>query len=727
MTADHEPGVDTELLELLAHEVGVEADRRRIAQAAHEATLSHPGPPDETWEPRLKQAAADVGLHTHAAPFSATAAVAQAAASAPLVGFGPGGWLALVARKGGRARLRSAGGGDEWVGPAGLARRVGATDAYAARVWAFVHPAAPCTPAGDGHAHDAGGHHGHRPPLWWLVRLLRPERRDIAAVVVFGLFIGLLSLMVPLAAEELVASVGRGVLYQPIVVLSLALGACLALAAAMRALQAWVVEFMQQRLFVRVVADLAYRLPRVTQQAFDAQHGPELVNRFFDVLTLQKTVATLLLDGVMVVVTALAGTAVLVVYDPVLMGTFAAVVLGAVLFILFVLGRRAVATSVAESVAKYDVAFWLQELVHHPRAFKLAGGPDLAWAEADRLAREYVLARRAHFRILFRQVASMLALQVLAGTALLGIGGFLVVERRITLGQLVAAELIVTVVLASLTKFGKSLEAYYDLMAAVDKLGLLLDLPLERAGGEALPATAAGAAVAFDGVGYAYPGGRLVLTKVTGRIEAGERVAVLGGSGAGKSTLVELLAGLRSPTEGRIELDGIDLRELRLESLREQVAVVQGAEIFDGTVMDNVLLGRTQYGPADVRRALEQVGLLDDVRALPDGLNTYLLTGGLSLSIGQAERLVLARALLGRPRLLVLDEVLDDFDATTRLQLSPLLFDRAAPWTLLLISRRPELIDQCDRAVTIGRAQAGGPSTVVPTTPAGRMLAGAAN
>ena len=137
---------------------------------------------------------------------------------------------------------------------------------------------------------------GHRArPFTRLGQLLRPERRDIAAVVVFAVAVAVLSLATPIAAEGLVNTVAFGVLVGPVVVIALVLGGCLGLAAAVRAMQIYVAECLQRRLFVRVVADYAGRLPRAQLRAFDAAEGPELANRFFDVLTLQKAVALLLL------------------------------------------------------------------------------------------------------------------------------------------------------------------------------------------------------------------------------------------------------------------------------------------------------------------------------------------------------------------------------------------------------------------------------------------------
>lgn len=542
--------------------------------------------------------------------------------------------------------------------------------------------------------------HGQHPPRPFarLRQLLRPERRDIAAVVVFAAAVAVLSLATPIAVESLVNTVAFGVLMWPVVVIAGVLMACLGLAAAIRAMQVYVIEMLQRRLFVRVVADYAHRLPRLKLEAFDRRYGPELANRFFDVLNVQKSLASLLLDGVALVVMVAVGMVVLAFYHPFLLG-FDVLLLLMIAFVVFVLGRGGVRSCLHESHAKYDVAAWLEELLRCLRAFKFAGGERLALEKADRLADEYVTARREHFRVVWRQTVFALGLQVVASSALLGLGGYLVITRQLTLGQLVAAELIVTLVVASVAKLGKYMETYYDLMAGAEKLGLLTDLPLERTGGEALPDAGGGMEVRIRGVDHVSH--RTLPAHPDLHFAANERVAVVGPSGSGKTTLFEVLCGLREPTHGTVEVDGIDLRGLSPERLREQVALVEGPDIFVGTVGENVRVGRADLSPAEVREALRVVGLLGVVQTLPHGLDTPLTPDGGPLSAGQSLRLTIARALVGRPRLLVLDAVLDRLDLRECPDLIPRLFDRSAPWTLLVASASQAVVAMCDRIVSV--------------------------
>lgn len=528
--------------------------------------------------------------------------------------------------------------------------------------------------------------------------LLQPEGRDIATLVLFALAVAVLSLATPITIESLVNTVAFGVLMWPVVVLGGILMICLGLAAAIRAMQVYVVECMQRRLFVRIVADYAHRLPRLKLEGLDHRYGPELANRFFDVVNLQKSISILMLDGMALIVTAIVGMIVIAFYHPFLLG-FDLFLIVLILFTIFVLGIGGVRSSLNESHAKYDVAAWLEELLRCLRPLKFASGQHFALQRADHLAGEFITARRTHFSVVWRQTLFSLGMQVIASTALLGIGGYLVINRQLTLGQLVAAELIVALVVASVAKLGKYAETFYDLLAAVEKLGLILDLPLEREGGEDLIRSETGMTIRVHGVDHV--SFRMLPPLNNCRIEANERIAINGPPGSGKTTLFEVLCGLREPDHGIVELDGINIRGLALERLREQVAFVEGPEIFIGSILDNVRVGRQHLTMSEIREALSIVGLLEVVHSLPQSLDTRLMPDGGPLSSSQALRLTIARAIIGRPRLLILDGSLNALDLRECPELLPHLFNRSAPWTLLIASTDPDVIQLCDRTIEL--------------------------
>lgn len=715
----------TTILEDLASAAQFPLERATIKRAVLQTEAELPGSWDETWQARLLRAGQLIGLSIASVRLPVRDLVSRIRSGAPALlrvqGEEPYEWLILLDAQGKSVRISSAHSSPgEWLSISALARRLGVEVDQPVEVF-LASAGLACGPPyyeltatrrlpkdaahgdsehGQANRHGHGPGHSHIPPWRRLVRLLQPERKDIISVFWYGVGISVLMLATPIGVEALVNTVAFGSLLQPVVVLALVLFTCLSLAGVMRALQTYVVEVLQRRIFVRVLADLAHRLPRVSVSSFDREHGPELVNRFFDVLTVQKVSATLLMDGLTNILQVLLGMLVVAFYHPVLLA-FDLVLFAAIAFIVFVVGRGATATAIQESRAKYSVAEWLEELARHPIAFKTSGGPAFAVDRADFLAKCYLRAREAHFRIVFRQIAGSFVIQAIASTALLGLGGWLVISKSLTLGQLVASELILTVVVSAFVKLGKHMESFYDLMAATEKLGHLTDLELERPEGDAPVRKPEPAQLRITGLTFGYERDRPLLRDFHLDLAPRERVALVGESGCGKSTLVDLLFGLRRPQRGKIELDGVEYRELRLADLREHVATVKRIEIFDGTIEDNIRMGREGILASDLRSTLADVGLLDEVNSYPGGLQTPILTGGSPLSYGQSLRLVLARAIVARPRLLVLDETMDALDPITISRVSEVIFDRSAPWTLLLITNRPDLAALCDRIVEV--------------------------
>lgn len=541
-------------------------------------------------------------------------------------------------------------------------------------------------------------------PLRRLIALLSTERRDLWIVVIYAIAIGILSLATPIAVMAVVNTTALATLTQQLLVLCLGLFIALALAASIRILKNIIVEYLQRRVFVRVVNDLAYRLPRLDVAALGQEHGPELVNRFFDVLTVQKSSAVLLLDGISLILQALIGLILLGSYHQLLLGFSVFLVICLVVMVL--LGIGATATAIQESIVKYAAANWLEEIARHPVAFKLGGGPQLALFHADQLTQDYLRSRGLHFRIVMRQFGFALLIQAIASVLLLGVGGWLVIEQQLSLGQLVAAEIVVSLMVGTFTKFGKQLESYYDLLSAVHKLGHLTDLPLEKnQGTEQLP-DSLGARVRFSDISFQYDHtNKQVFSSFSETIERGERVALRGKNGAGKTTMLDMLFGLRRPQRGHIEIDDIDLRDLQLEHYRERIALVKGNEIFSGTVLENVRMGRESITIEAVRATLQAVCLLEDILDLPQGLQTRLTTGGAPLSLGQVERLMLARAIVAKPVLLILDETLDDMEVSVRNRIIPMLFNKQAPWTLIVVTHSKEVAGYCGRVIWLGASQ----------------------
>ncbi len=647
--------------------------------------------PERTEEPfALLERLAEVGhLRVHRFGGDLEEALSRSSARLPVVVQARDGsfWLA-TGRVGGRAALRT--GPDE--------DRIVALDELRTQVtgmFAHLELALPFDP----HGHD---HHDHPTPWMRLRRLLATEREDLVIVGVYAVGVGVLSLVMPLAVQTLVNTVVFGTFLQPLFWLSLLALAGTLMAAGLQLAQVRVVEILQRRVFVRLVADLAHRLPRVRADVLDRENTAILVNRFFDVLTLQKSLSTLLLDGVAVVISGIAGTLLLAVYSPWFL-FYAAFLWFSLVGMLLVTGRRAPATAISESYAKHAVAGWIEQVATNPQLFRHGGSTSWADSRADALAREYLGARDEHFRIWFRQFAGLLLLAALASTVLLGLGGWLVVAGTLSVGQLLAAELVVSVVLGSFAKLGKQLDSLYDLLAALDKIGHLLDLPLERTGGSPLVTERGPLSLSVTGVSWALPDGRVLFDDVNLSVAAGERLALTGAPGSGRGTLLDLLAGAREPSGGHVRVDGVDLREVHLGAFRRRVVLVRGVELVAGTVADNVRVGRRGISDADIRLVLARLGLLEVVAALPDGLRTELGPHGKPLSGTQVRLLVLARALVGRPGLVLVDDLVDQLSPESSATVLDALLGASRDHTVVVVTRDPAVAARCDRRLTFER------------------------
>lgn len=687
------------VVEFLARAHGVEFDGRVLEQAMRRlpAGLVTDAPLEA-----VRALAAEAGIATALVRRPLADVLADADPSYPWLALrtvdGQPQALAVLEAARGGARVVVPGAGPRtgrWSG-ASLRQWLGIPDDGTAVDWLLAEPAAPLS------AMRTREGQPRLEPLVRLRALLEGERRTLWVAVVYSAVIGLLSLVLPVAVQSLVNTIAFGAVLQPLVVLTLFVFVALGFSTALNAMRAFVVEIIQRSIFARVATDVTWRLIRVRADAFDRYHGPELVNRFFDTVTVQKSASLLLIDGLSILMQTLIGMILLAIYHPWL-AAFDVLLVVAMLGIIFALGRGAIATSIRESKAKYALEAWLEQLATHLVTFKSPGGPEYAVQRSQRLLEDYLTYRSKHFRILVRQIVGSFALQAIASSALLGIGGWLVIDRQLTLGQLVAAELIVAGMLSAFTKFGKQLEVFYDLSAAIDKLGDLVDLPLERAGGEGLPHGSGPAALSVRDLAVQYDDADGPSLTVRGwEVAAGERVGVTGPNGSGKSTLADVLFGLRTPRAGSVRIDGVDLRDLPLAALRRSVALVRDIELFPGTIVDNVRLGREELTHADVSDALSAVGLLDELLELPDGLDTALHPHGRPLSYRQASRLMIARAIAGRPRLVILDGALDQIDRhDEQEQLGQALFGADAPWTVICITERADLLARCTRVVTL--------------------------
>jgi len=540
-------------------------------------------------------------------------------------------------------------------------------------------------------------------PTRRVLRLLGQYRREIRYIFLYAVVAGLINLSLPLGIQAIIGQIAGGGINASwgILVLFVLVGA--AMTGILRLMQLAVMEYMQRRIFADSAVDFALRIPRLNLDSLRKEHLPELVNRFFDTLTLQKGLPKILIDG---------STAVLQIFFSLLLLSFyhatflvSSLFLLAILFGLFYwMAPHGIKSSLEESKYKYKLVFWLEELGRVPATFKLAGENDFPLRRTDEITAAYLEARAKHWRILMTKFVSNVVFRVLVMGFFLVLGSLLVMKNELNIGQFVAAEILILFVINAVEKLVTLHDPGYDVITATEKLGQFADLPLERDGGllvEEFCKESQPMEVELRNLSYRFADGEAnVLKNITLKIEAGQRVAVAGYNASGKSTLMQILSLVRRDFSGALLYNGLPKQNLDLRSLREHIGDLSSQEdIFKGSILENISLGNQRIELPRVLELLEIVGLNDFVRNSPRGLDTELQSGGKNIPQSIVTKIMVARAVSAKPRLLVMEEPLAGLNFRDRLQIAQFLTNRNETWTLICVTEDPVLAALCDRVL----------------------------
>lgn len=530
-------------------------------------------------------------------------------------------------------------------------------------------------------------------PIQLVLRLVSLEKQDILLLFCLTMAYGVLGIATPVAVQAMVNLVTMGGVLQPLYIVGVILFCLLGLSGALYAVESYLVEMIQRRMYVRSSVQIAENTQRIQISVYDRENPVELMNRYFDITTMQKSAASLLTVGLTAMLQGLIGSLVLLFYSP-YFAILVIVMLLSVWAIVAGLGKQAETTAIKESKAKYQMAAWLENMARNLHLSKFFSARARVTLATSALVDDYLQARSKHFRYLILQLVGAVSMYALIGTGMLILGGTLVIQGQINLGQFVAAELIIFGVLSAFVRFVTKLEYWYDMLAAADKLSVLEYLPQEDGGDHGLSDSLNQLTV--SALGFYYQPNLPVFSELQLHLQGGQSLAVLGPSGAGKSTLLELLCGLRQPQQGYIAYNGADLRQLDLEQVRSQTGMAGKVEWQYGSILDNLRLGRPDIELGDVVAILKGLGIWDDISRFDRGLDTELTDFGAPLSHTQLQRLMLARALIARPPLVMIDGLLDslaqsELDAALRV-----LADYQPHCILIMTTRFAHIAKQCD-------------------------------
>ncbi len=530
----------------------------------------------------------------------------------------------------------------------------------------------------------------------------RVERRVFGLVVSYSLAIGLFSLIVPLTVQELVNTFAFAIQPMTIVTLSAIMALTLLFVGAFRALQFFAVEILERRIFARIAFTMTQQTPCFQDQAF----SPKYANYFFESVLMQRALSVFLVDLINVVIGGVVGMTILVFYHPYFLAFNAALLVGFGV-VVFMMGHGGLAATIAMSQAKYDTVNWMQEISNNLLHFKSTASTPLLMKKTDEQIKVYLDARRARFQVLMRQFLGSVGWQAVGHSGLIATAGWLLVMGQLTLGQLVAAEVIVSTVLLNFDAVVKRMAHVYYFCTSLVELDYLFSLPKDVA------ATAVAVPLPDPGlygirltckqVSLTTPGGVQVFEDFSLEVSPGEKVAIFAGTSSGKTSLARVLSGLYTPTSGVVRYNGVDLRHVSMETLNACRGLVLDSQLtlFEGTLEENIALGRPKVDYQDVLWALRYVEMEEEVDALPLALKTPIRARGRTFTNSQVLRILVARAIVTRPQVLILDGTLHSMNPATRDTILRRLCSKEEPWSVIFVSNDPTLTAHVDRRLTL--------------------------
>ena len=538
-----------------------------------------------------------------------------------------------------------------------------------------------------------------------LMGLLKLDKRDVLQTFYYAIFAGLVNLSLPLGIQSIINLIQGAEISTSWIILVVLVTGGVAFAGILQIMQIRIVENMQQKIFTRASFEFTYRFPKIKMSEIRDYYPPELANRFFDTITVQKGLSKLLLDVPAALLQIVFGLLLLSFYHPFF------IIYGILLLVLVYLVfrftvQKGMDTSLEESKSKYKVAHWIQEVARSLVSFKLSGRTSLAVDKNDILVTDYLKARESHFRVLLMQFVQLIGFKVLVTAGLLIIGGLLVLNQEMNIGQFVAAEIIILLVITSVEKLIRGFETFYDLLTSLEKLGQVVDKELENQAGNFPLSDEEPLTVELNNVSYRTNSMKNILSDISLKITPGSRQLIIGTNGSGKSTLLRLIEGIIEPTEGTIYANDFSLSGINPNHYRSFLGQSMTEESpFEGTILENITFGDKDIPYKDLQWALESVGLLSFVKEQPNGLNTVIYPEGQQIPYTVARKIVLARSIVRKPKLLLLNDPLNQFDKVEAERLMKFLGDPANPWALVVVSQDLRWMETCKKIITMDQGR----------------------
>ena len=538
-------------------------------------------------------------------------------------------------------------------------------------------------------------------PIKRFTGLLELDKRDIKQVFYYAIFAGLVALSLPLGIQAIINLIQGAQVSTSWIVLVVVVTLGVAFQGVLQLMQIRILENIQQKIFTRSSFEFVYRFPKITLHELRNDYPPELANRFFDTLTVQKGLSKILIDFPAALLQIILGLLLLSFYHPFFI--IYGILLLLLVFILFKsTAKKGLKTSLLESKKKYIVAHWIQEVARSLFSFKLSGKTNLAMNKNDELTAAYLDARESHFKVLIHQFSQMIGFKVLVTLGLLLIGGLLVINQQMNIGQFVAAEIIILLLISSVEKVITGLESFYDVLTSLEKIGQVVDKELEKQEGEDPFTDVNGIRIELNDLRYNLPDGQEILSGLTFSLHTGDRVHLTGASGSGKTTLLKIISGLIPPTSGALYINNISSKAIWPNLYRANIGqVLPGQSPFEGTILENIVFDKKDYSTKQLNKILQLLGLIDFIKKQSNGIHTVIHPEGQKIPFTISKRILLARAIMHEPRLLILKDPLEHFEDHEAQTIVKYLTEEKRNWALIVSSNNPVWKQNCNRTVSL--------------------------
>ncbi|MCX8020643.1 MAG: ATP-binding cassette domain-containing protein [Chitinophagaceae bacterium] len=510
-------------------------------------------------------------------------------------------------------------------------------------------------------------------PLARILDLLKLEKNEISAIYFYSILNGVIQLSLPVGVQSIISFVlGASMTASLIILITLVVIGVL-VTGLLQVNQMKIIEKIQQKLYVRYALAFAYHIPELDLKKNDSVYLPELVNRYFDITLLQKGLSKVLLEVPTAAIQIFFGLLLLAFYHPAFIA-FGVLLISTVYLILKYTGGKGLQTSLEKSRQKYRVAAWLEEMARIIKTLKQVKKYNLHIQKADETICDYLKARNNHFRILLLQYNTLVVFKTVVTAAMLIVGTVLMLRQQLTVGQFIASEIVIILVLNSVEKIIINLAGVYDTLTAVEKVSELIDKPAEKSGTILMNKYGKALSVKLNHVSFGYNEDKKILKDITLNIQPGERVLVKGEVSAGKSTLLRLMSGAYTEFDGTLLIDDLPVQNYRLDSLRSHIGLmINELDIFQGTILENLTLGNEAVSIEHLKELVKKTGLEEFISRLPNGYDTDLDPTGKRLPRNIVQRILLVRALAHNPGLLLLEDPWTFLTASQKKQMTELL------------------------------------------------------